>query len=155
MYKSQQDRVGAVRFSPIGFVRRRRSSCSPCPPDRHHHLRRVHPHHSAPKPYLPATMSGGGPPRKRNFKIEVFRHRVDLDPKYAERTWKALEQAINEIYNHNASGLSFEELYRSARLIVIFAVAAYCCCSTCLAESNPANAMILTCLDSKNSTVLE
>ena len=58
-------------------------------------------------------MSGGGPPRKRNFKIEAFKHRVELDPKYAERTWKVLEHAIHEIYNHNASGLSFEELYRS------------------------------------------
>jgi cullin 3 len=58
-------------------------------------------------------MSCGGPPRKRNFKIEAFKHRVELDPKYAERTWKVLEHAIHEIYNHNASGLSFEELYRS------------------------------------------
>jgi hypothetical protein len=57
-------------------------------------------------------MSGGGPPKKRNFKIELFKHRVELDPKYAERTWKVLEHAIHEIYNHNASGLSFEELYR-------------------------------------------
>ncbi|EMS62017.1 Cullin-3A [Triticum urartu] len=64
-------------------------------------------------------MSGGGPPRKRNFKIEMFKHRVELDPKYAERTWKVLEHAIHEIYNHNASGLSFEELYRSAYNMVL------------------------------------
>uniref|UniRef100_A0A0E0K582 Cullin family profile domain-containing protein n=1 Tax=Oryza punctata TaxID=4537 RepID=A0A0E0K582_ORYPU len=64
-------------------------------------------------------MSGGGPPRKRNFKIELFKHRVELDPKYAERTWKVLEHAIHEIYNHNASGLSFEELYRSAYNMVL------------------------------------
>ncbi|KQK01936.1 cullin-3A [Brachypodium distachyon] len=64
-------------------------------------------------------MSGGGPPRKRNFKIEAFKHRVELDPKYAERTWKVLEHAIHEIYNHNASGLSFEELYRSAYNMVL------------------------------------
>jgi cullin 3 len=50
-------------------------------------------------------------PRK-TFRIEPFRHRVDMDPKYAEKTWKILEHAIHEIYNHNASGLSFEELYR-------------------------------------------
>lgn len=31
---------------------------------------------------------------------------------YAEKTWKVLEDAIHEINNHNASGLSFEELYR-------------------------------------------
>lgn len=30
----------------------------------------------------------------------------------AEKTWKVLEDAIHEINNHNASGLSFEELYR-------------------------------------------
>jgi hypothetical protein len=32
---------------------------------------------------------------------------------HAENTWKLLEAAIGEINNHNASGLSFEELYRS------------------------------------------
>ena len=30
----------------------------------------------------------------------------------AETTWQLLEKAIGEINNHNASGLSFEELYR-------------------------------------------
>lgn len=30
----------------------------------------------------------------------------------AEKTWKVLEDAVHEINNHNASGLSFEELYR-------------------------------------------
>ncbi|GJT95822.1 cullin 3 [Tanacetum coccineum] len=49
--------------------------------------------------------------KKRNFQIEAFKHRVVVDPKYAEKTWKILEHAIHEIYNHNASGLSFEELY--------------------------------------------
>lgn len=51
-------------------------------------------------------------PKKKTFKIEPFKHRVEMDPKYAEKTWKLLEHAIHEIYNHNASGLSFEELYR-------------------------------------------
>ena len=51
-------------------------------------------------------------PKKRNFKIEAFKHKVEPDPKYAEKTWNLLEHAIHEIYNHNASGLSFEELYR-------------------------------------------
>jgi hypothetical protein len=50
--------------------------------------------------------------KKRNFQIEAFKHRVVVDPKYSEKTWKILEHAIHEIYNHNASGLSFEELYR-------------------------------------------
>ncbi|WVZ23105.1 hypothetical protein V8G54_001649 [Vigna mungo] len=52
--------------------------------------------------------------KKRNFQIEAFKHRVVMDPKYADKTWKILEHAIHEIYNHNASGLSFEELYRLA-----------------------------------------
>lgn len=30
----------------------------------------------------------------------------------ADKTWKVLEDAIHEIHNKNASGLSFEELYR-------------------------------------------
>jgi len=51
--------------------------------------------------------------KKRNFQIDAFKHRVVVDPKYADKTWKILEHAIHEIYNHNASGLSFEELYRS------------------------------------------
>lgn len=61
--------------------------------------------------------------RKKNFHIEAFKHRVVVDPKYAEKTWKILEHAIHEIYNHNASGLSFEELYRlslSSLLLVSF-----------------------------------
>jgi cullin 3 len=52
--------------------------------------------------------------KKRSPKIEPFRHRVDADPKSFDKSWKKLEDAIREIYNHNASGrgLSFEELYR-------------------------------------------
>lgn len=57
-------------------------------------------------------------PRKQ-FRIEPFRHRVEMDPKYAEKTWKILEHAIHQIYNHNASGLSFEELYRNAYNMVL------------------------------------
>lgn len=58
-------------------------------------------------------------PKKKNFKIEAFKNRVEVDPKYAEKTWKLLEHAIHEIYNHNASGLSFEELYRNAYNMVL------------------------------------
>ncbi|KAG8500032.1 hypothetical protein CXB51_003561 [Gossypium anomalum] len=57
--------------------------------------------------------------KKRNFQIEAFKHRVVVDPKYAEKTWSILEHAIHEIYNHNASGLSFEELYRNAYNMVL------------------------------------
>nr|GMD56964.1 cullin-3A-like isoform X1 [Ipomoea batatas]GMD58807.1 cullin-3A-like isoform X1 [Ipomoea batatas] len=58
-------------------------------------------------------------PKKRNFQIEAFKHRVVVDPKYAEKTWNIIEHAIHEIYNHNASGLSFEELYRNAYNMVL------------------------------------
>ncbi|KAF2302391.1 hypothetical protein GH714_036121 [Hevea brasiliensis] len=58
--------------------------------------------------------------KKRNFQIEAFKHRVVVDPKYADKTWKILEHAIHEIYNHNASGLSFEELYRLGRMYNLF-----------------------------------
>jgi len=36
-----------------------------------------------------------------------------------EKTWKVIEEAINEIHNQNASGLSFEELYRNAYNMVL------------------------------------
>lgn len=42
-----------------------------------------------------------------------------MDPKFGEKSWKVLEDAIHEIYNHNASSLSFEELYRSAYNMVL------------------------------------
>ncbi|BDA49097.1 Cullin-3 [Coccomyxa sp. Obi] len=57
--------------------------------------------------------------KKKGFKIEPFKHPVKLDPSYGEKTWKVLEDAIHEINNHNASGLSFEELYRNAYNMVI------------------------------------
>eukprot|EP00850_Spirogloea_muscicola_P025904 SM004746S16491 [mRNA] locus=s4746:138:1046:- [translate_table: standard] len=58
-------------------------------------------------------------PRKRSFKIEPFKHKVEMDPRYADKTWKVLEDAIHEIYRHNAGGLSFEELYRNAYNMVL------------------------------------
>lgn len=58
-----------------------------------------------------------GKPKK--FKIEPFKHPLKLDPNYAENTWKLLESAIQEINNQNASGLSFEELYRNAYNMVV------------------------------------
>ncbi|KIZ00668.1 cullin 3 [Monoraphidium neglectum] len=42
-----------------------------------------------------------------------------MDPNYADKTWKVLEDAIREIHNQNASGLSFEELYRNAYNMVL------------------------------------
>ncbi|XP_058772431.1 cullin-3A-like [Vicia villosa] len=57
--------------------------------------------------------------RKRNFQIEAFKQRVIMDPRYADHTWNVLEHAIHEIYNQNASTLSFEELYRNAYNMVL------------------------------------
>ncbi|XP_021746484.1 cullin-3A [Chenopodium quinoa] len=57
--------------------------------------------------------------RRKPFQIEAFKHRVVVDPKYADKTWRILEHAIQEIYNENASGLSFEELYRNAYNMVL------------------------------------
>ncbi|CAM6113521.1 unnamed protein product [Calypogeia fissa] len=54
-----------------------------------------------------------------NLKIEPFKHTVEMDPRYAEKTWKILEDAIQEIYNHNRTGMSFEELYRNAYNMVL------------------------------------
>jgi len=58
-------------------------------------------------------------PKKMKFKIEPFKHKVEMDPKYAEKTWSLLQKAIEEIHDHNASGLSFEELYRNAYNMVL------------------------------------
>ena len=58
--------------------------------------------------------------KKRNFQIEAFKHRMVVDPKYFEKTWKILEHAIHEIYNHNASGRSFEKLDRFFFFVVLF-----------------------------------
>jgi len=42
-----------------------------------------------------------------------------MDPDYADKTWKLLKRAITEIHKQNASGLSFEELYRNAYNMVL------------------------------------
>ena len=44
---------------------------------------------------------------------------VQMDPNYAQNTWKLLKGAIHEIHKQNASGLSFEELYRNAYNMVL------------------------------------
>ncbi|WIA11985.1 hypothetical protein OEZ85_012066 [Tetradesmus obliquus] len=62
-------------------------------------------------------MAGRG--RGSTFKIEPFKHPIALDPNYADKTWRILESAIREIHNQNASGLSFEELYRNAYNMVL------------------------------------
>jgi len=42
-----------------------------------------------------------------------------MDRTVATQTWEALANAIDEIYNRNASQLSFEELYRNAYNLVL------------------------------------
>ena len=53
-------------------------------------------------------------PPKKSAKITIkpFRHTVQMEPQYAETIWKLLQNAIQQIHMKNASGLSFEELYR-------------------------------------------
>ena len=42
------------------------------------------------------------------------RLKVVSEPGFAERTWRVLDKAIDDIYEHNSNKLSFEELYRAA-----------------------------------------
>eukprot|EP01119_Soliformovum_irregulare_P018177 TRINITY_DN5521_c0_g1_i1.p1 TRINITY_DN5521_c0_g1~~TRINITY_DN5521_c0_g1_i1.p1 ORF type:complete len:734 (+),score=232.83 TRINITY_DN5521_c0_g1_i1:107-2308(+) len=57
--------------------------------------------------------------KKPKITIKPFRHHVQMDPDYATKTWKLLKGAIHEIHKQNASGLSFEELYRNAYNMVL------------------------------------
>mmetsp|Transcript_42504 Transcript_42504/g.51594 ORF Transcript_42504/g.51594 Transcript_42504/m.51594 type:complete len:740 (-) Transcript_42504:312-2531(-) len=68
---------------------------------------------------MSARRDSGTLKKKSRFRIEPFKNKVDLDPQYADRTWKILEDAIHEIHNHNAFGLSFEQLYRNAYNMVL------------------------------------
>ena len=50
---------------------------------------------------------------------QPFRQHIPMDHTAAGSTWDALARAIDEIYNRNASQLSFEELYRNAYNLVL------------------------------------
>jgi cullin 3 len=50
---------------------------------------------------------------------QPFRAHVPMDRTVATQTWEVLANAIDEIYNRNASQLSFEELYRNAYNLVL------------------------------------
>ena len=63
--------------------------------------------------------------KKERYRIEPFRHRVDLEPDYKEKTWTLLENSMVAIFNHNPSKLSFEELYRSAYNMVLHKFGSY------------------------------
>mmetsp|Transcript_19410 Transcript_19410/g.45154 ORF Transcript_19410/g.45154 Transcript_19410/m.45154 type:complete len:776 (+) Transcript_19410:417-2744(+) len=55
---------------------------------------------------------------RKRFKMP-FRSHVPMDKTSAKQTWNVLAKAIDEIYNRNASQLSFEELYRNAYNLVL------------------------------------
>eukprot|EP00398_MALV-I-01_sp_L67-1_P000454 gene454-936_t len=56
-------------------------------------------------------LSRGGP--------KTFRAGDPMDEKEAARTWESLKDALTQIHAHNASTLSFEELYRNAYNLVL------------------------------------
>jgi hypothetical protein len=49
---------------------------------------------------------------QRDFQLEGFKQQVITDSKYGSNTSNLLEHTINQIYNHNASGLNSEEFFR-------------------------------------------
>ena len=57
--------------------------------------------------------------QRSKFVIQPFKHNQAMDEDYANRTWQTLHDAIREIHRQNASGLSFEELYRNAYNMVL------------------------------------
>lgn len=61
-------------------------------------------------------MLGGG---KTSPAIRQFRSGDPMDEKESNRTWECLKHAIHQIHHHNASSLSFEELYRNAYNLVL------------------------------------
>ena len=56
---------------------------------------------------------------RAKFVIQPFKHNQQMDEEYANKTWQTLHNAIHEIHKQNASGLSFEELYRNAYNMVL------------------------------------
>ncbi|KNC48379.1 uncharacterized protein AMSG_11828 [Thecamonas trahens ATCC 50062] len=57
-------------------------------------------------------------PGKLRMSMREFR-KVQMEPSHAEATWELLKNAIRQIHSQNASGLSFEELYRNAYNLVL------------------------------------
>lgn len=49
--------------------------------------------------------------------IKPYRQNMGMDLARAQGIWASLRSAINEIFSHNASLLSFEELYRWVPLL--------------------------------------
>eukprot|EP00008_Paramoeba_atlantica_P011504 CAMPEP_0201479186 /NCGR_PEP_ID=MMETSP0151_2-20130828/3901_1 /ASSEMBLY_ACC=CAM_ASM_000257 /TAXON_ID=200890 /ORGANISM="Paramoeba atlantica, Strain 621/1 / CCAP 1560/9" /LENGTH=735 /DNA_ID=CAMNT_0047860551 /DNA_START=30 /DNA_END=2237 /DNA_ORIENTATION=- len=57
--------------------------------------------------------------KKGKLTTKAFRNQIQMDPNYADNTWRLLKNAIHEIHKQNASGLSYEELYRNAYNMVL------------------------------------
>jgi len=55
----------------------------------------------------------------KKFVIKPFRPPCQLDKPQADEKWQLLKSAIQQIHSHNASSLSFEELYRNAYNLVL------------------------------------
>eukprot|EP01104_Vermistella_antarctica_P018565 TRINITY_DN6925_c0_g1_i1.p1 TRINITY_DN6925_c0_g1~~TRINITY_DN6925_c0_g1_i1.p1 ORF type:complete len:734 (-),score=196.01 TRINITY_DN6925_c0_g1_i1:99-2300(-) len=51
--------------------------------------------------------------------IKQFKNPIQVNPNYPDETWQLIRGAIHEIHRKNASGLSFEELYRNAYNMVL------------------------------------
>ncbi|TDH71544.1 hypothetical protein CCR75_001081 [Bremia lactucae] len=51
--------------------------------------------------------------------IKPYRQNMGMDPARAKEIWASLRTAIYEIFSHNASVLSFEELYRNSYNLVL------------------------------------
>lgn len=66
---------------------------------------------------LSHKMQSNTKPKQRNY--QPFRSHVPMDKTAAKQTWNTLARAVDEIYNRNASQLSFEELYRNAYNLVL------------------------------------
>jgi cullin 3 len=62
---------------------------------------------------------GSGGSKKPTPAIRQFRSGDPMDEKESNRTWECLKHAIHQIHHHNASSLSFEELYRNAYNLVL------------------------------------
>jgi hypothetical protein len=65
--------------------------------------------------------SSAGNQRRMNSqkKIEAFKNWKVVDPNYAEKTLKVIEDAIQDVFNHNPENFSLEELYRFCPLCFI------------------------------------
>jgi len=61
----------------------------------------------------------GGKKPGNGMNIRQFRSGDPMDEKESNRTWECLKHAIHQIHEHNASSLSFEELYRNAYNLVL------------------------------------